>query len=831
MNTTAKAGFTGACSVAATVALILSAPQTLAQGAGAAQSDDTLALQEIVVTARKREESLIDVPLTVTAVSAAKIEELAIRDSRDLALYTPGFSNVASFGRNASERPVIRGQSNILGEPNASYFVDGVYLSGSATNTETANLERIEVIKGPQAALYGRATFAGAINYVTRRPTEDFEGKVSLTLGEYGQQDASAYVSGPLIADKLYYYAAATHTEIAGFYDNPLDQRDDLGAEQTDAATVKLLWTPIEGLEVTGMLTYSKDKDGPISIGLQGRQFNNCQLRSTALPRSNGYYCGEVVPIELLTVQQRTDLFPDPGTRRERTRAALTAKYEFAGGHELTSVTAYSFEDYKVQIDVSYGGYDAFGGLDFLPPSFTVPLPPPAAGAAGDLTRQFRNGGAFWRFNEDNRNDFSQELRVRSPGDRPLRWTFGAYYFKQSDDFTRDDKAFPDGRIVPNGAAAISDRDVENRALFAGIEYDFNEKWTATAEFRHAEEDREQASYAFATNASVRTPSPVLSGSWKSDKPRFTLRYKLNDDVSFFANYAQGNKPGGFNSPTVLALLTAIGKDLSFQEEESTNIELGTKMRLLDDRAFLSLTLFDTALTDQQLTQNISGTNAAGQIILNSYIDNVGKTDSRGIEVELTARLTERFDLSFGAAYVDAKIKEYVNVDQANLYSNRPAAVFNPLSPTNPTGCASAAACQAIRDRDNNEFGNVAGQRTPRSPEVNGYLIGRYTYPIGDSMRLSLGADVTYEGSKFAQIHNLAETGARTYLNARIGLETESWNVSLWGKNINDDDTALDILRYIDSRGLTGPGSLSTRAFAVTLPKPRQFGITASYRF
>jgi hypothetical protein len=90
---------------------------------------------------------------------------------------------------------------------------------------------------------------------------------------------------------------------------------------------------------------------------------------------------------------------------------------------------------------------------------------------------------------------------------------------------------------------------------------------------------------------------------------------------------------------------------------------------------------------------------------------------------------------------------------------------------------------------------------------------------------------VVYEGSKFAQIHNLAETGARTYLNARIGLEGGNWSLSVWGKNLNDDDTGLDILRYIDSRGLTGPGSLSTRAFAVTLPKPRQYGITASYKF
>jgi iron complex outermembrane receptor protein len=572
-------------------------------------------------------------------------------------------------------------------------------------------------------------------------------------------------------------------------------------------------------------VTYSEDKDGPPAIGLQGRLSNNCQLQSAALPRSRGYYCGEVFSPDRLAVQQRTDLFPEPGTRRERTRAALTLKYEFADGYEFTSASGYSYEDYGVQIDVSYGGYDAFIGLD------SPTLPPPAAGAAGDLTRQFRNAGAFWRLQAENRNDFSQELRLRSPSDRAFRWTVGAFYFDQSDDFTRDDKAFPDGRIVPNGAAAVTLRQVENQAFFGGVEYDFNEQWTATAEFRHAEEDKEQLAFAYLTNGTVRVPSAPLNGTWKSDKPRFTLRYKMNEGVSFFANYAEGNKPGGFNAAVVAPLLSALGRGLDYDEEESTNYELGTKFRFLDQRAFATITLFDTELSNQQLTQNIAGQNAAGQVILNSYIDNVGKTQSKGVELEFNARLTERFDLGFGAAYVDAKIKQYVNVDQADLYSNRPAAVFNPVSATNPMGCANVTACQAIRDLDNNEFGSVAGQRAPRAPEWNGFLLGKYSYPLANGLAFTVGGDVVYESSKFAQIHNLAETGDRMYLNARLGLESDNWTVSLWGRNLNDDDTALDILRYIDSRGVPGPAGLATRGFAVSLPRPRQFGITGSYKF
>jgi outer membrane receptor protein involved in Fe transport len=818
---------------------------------------EPLVLEEVVVTARKREESLRDVPLTVTAVTADAIERLGIRDAYDVALYTPGFSNVASFGRNSVERPVIRGQSNILGDPNASYFVDGVYLSGSTSNTETANLERIEVIKGPQAVLYGRATFAGAINFVTRKPSDEFEGKVTATLGQHDQRDFGAWVSGPVIDDRLAFYAAVSHLEYGGAYDNPLDPRDELGAESTKAGTLKLRWTPDDATEVTALVTAQQDDDGPLAMGLQGREFNNCQLPGPALPRSRGYYCGVAQPISKLTIQQRTDLFTDPGISRDRVRAALTAKVGFGAGYEAVSVTGWSHEDYAIALDASYAGYDAFGLLD------SPALPPPAPGAAGDPTRQFRNKGAFWRVQEERREDFSQELRLRSPADRAFRWTLGAYYFKQSDDLTRDDKVTPDVRTVPNGAAALFLRDLKNEALFGGIEYDLSERWTATAELRHARDTRRQEGAQYSTtpvapsrcapggdgilvstsptsgcivSSGVRVPFTALEETFKSDKPRFTLRWKPTDDLTLFANYAEGNKPGGFNPPAVLPLLEGSGKGAAYDEEESVNIELGGKFRLLDGRVYAAVTLFDTELTNQQLTQNIVGVNAAGSVIANSYIENVGKTDSRGVEFELTARLTERLDISMGGSYVDAIIRKHLNQDQADLYSNRPSSAFSVVSVTNPGGCgtpgasaaANAAACLALRNLDNAQFGDVAGKRAPRAPEYNGYAVVQYTLPLSDGVDLALGGDVVYEGSKFSQVHNLIETGDRTYLNARIGLEGRSWSVSLWGKNLADDDTALDILRYIDSRNIPSP---ATRGFAITLPRPRQIGMTATLKF
>jgi outer membrane receptor protein involved in Fe transport len=160
-----------------------------------------LQLEEIIVTARKTEESLQDVPIAITAFTAQAIEEAGIESVVDLASQTPGFSFNQGFGRSgggnadASSRPSIRGMSSILGTANASFFVDGIFVSGNPTSYQLDNLERVEVIRGPQSALFGRQTFGGAINFVTRRPTDETRGQVNLTGGEHDHFEASGRAS------------------------------------------------------------------------------------------------------------------------------------------------------------------------------------------------------------------------------------------------------------------------------------------------------------------------------------------------------------------------------------------------------------------------------------------------------------------------------------------------------------------------------------------------------------------------------------------------------------------------------------------------------------
>jgi iron complex outermembrane receptor protein len=760
------------------------APQT---GAG---------LEEIVVTARKVEERLQDVPLTVTAISSQQIEELRITSPEDIARYTPGFSYVASFGRNNAERPVIRGQSNILGDPNASFFVDGIYLSGPAVSTEIGNLERVEIIKGPQSALYGRATFAGAINYVTRRPTDEFEGDITLTGAEHEEYDAKAWISGPLVSDRLYFYLGARHWEYGGEYKNEITGKD-VGGQQTDAASAKLLWKVTDNFEATLFGSYSEDDDEHAVLSLQGREFNNCYPRGAEFPRARGYFCGEVLGADDLRVRLKTDLFPDGGgVQRERWRSALTLNWDL-GGYTLTSISAYNDEDQATEYDVSYYGYDAFAALF--------------------------NPGGFWRLEAEDREDFSQELRLRSPGDRRFRWLLGGYYFDGSDDRTRNDKVLPNGTIVPNSPNVTSTKDVENIAVFGGLEFDFTEKFTGTLELRYAEDTIEQTLFDPAA------PTEFYEETYDSTKPRVTLRYKPNDDASIYFNFAQGNKPGGFNTGFVS---TIPGVPTAYDEEESDNYELGAKLTALDGRVSLNVATYYIKLTNQQLTNTAFTINPmTGVGTANSYIENVGETEIKGVEIEYNMLLTENWDLSLGLSYTNAEITRYLSQDQADLTSPLPASAFN------IPNCPSAEACAALAQADLEEYGDVSGNRPPRAPEFQGFLVTRYGVPMSNGWEWFIGGDVTYEGSKYAQVHNLAETGSRTYLGARTGFKGDRWTIELWGKNLTDDDTALDILRYVDMQGIeTFPqyianGRYVPRGFVMSLPRGRQVGLTVDYRF
>lgn len=788
----------GSLGLLGTVALTLVAPIAPAQE-----------LEEIVVTARKREESLQDIPLAISAFSARDIEQLGIIDPSDLARFTPGFSFDNGFGRTF-DRPAIRGVTTILngiaGANAAASFIDGVYVGGVISATDFDNIERVEVIKGPQSSLYGRATYGGAINYITKRPTDEYEGQVKLSVAEHDTTNISVSHSGPLLEDRLYYFVSYGHSEYGGEYRNVRTGQLE-GDQESDSANLKLLWTPTDSVDVALRLGYQEIDDGHFVLGLQRRDQNNLAFRgapgSGVSPRAREYFQGEVQEFD------EVNLFTDEvfgglggaGTRRTRVSGSLKVDWELESGYTLQSITGYIEDDEENAQDVSYGGYDPFAPFAFFLPALA---------------------SSFNRFTKEDRLDISQEFAIASPADRPFRWNAGVYYYEGEAEDTANLKVWAPGNFlgIPVGTTDSNGNlgldEIENTAVFGGVQWDVNDRWTLTAEARFARDEITVSNFAQFTGTLL-TPGP-FNDTFNSFTPRVTATYRLNDNANLYANIAQGTKPGTFNNnvPTVTGL-PGDPPDESLRvvdEEQITQIEGGYKFS--NGRTSFNFAAYFSRITDAQFTQTFE-TPTGGSA---SLLQNVGETDVLGFEVDVRSAVTDNWLLAATFAYTDSEITEYINVDQADLLGSNGTAA------------------------ERNALGSVAGNQTPRIPRRQASLISRYTAPVTNSLDWFFNLDVTHESSKFAQVHNLAETGDRTYAGLRVGFEGESWDVALWGRNIFDDRTPIDVLRYIDrSQGTLTPCSVvdptavcagvstSPRGFAVTLPRGRQFGVSANFRF
>lgn len=785
-----------------------------AQVPAAWSQDEELDIEEVIVTARKREENLQEVPLSVTAFNESTLQDYRIYSPEDIAEFTPGFSFVNSFGRD-SDRPVVRGMSNILGAPNASFFIDGVYVPGTIASTELQMLERVEVIKGPQAALYGRATFSGAVNYVARRPSNELEGQVTVSVAEHGTTNTNAYVSGPMVPDSLYFYLGVGFSEYGGEYTNTIGG-DEVGGEETTTVTGKLLWTPSDAFEATLRVTAQDDDDDHIALWLQGAEYNNCLQPDASRPSARGYYCGTVSTNDEVTL--RTDFLPNPGIERDVLRTSLTLDWELGNGWTIQGITGYQETETDRNVDVSYGGYDP---LAYLAPLFRPPF--------------FDLAGSFWRVQAEETETFSQEIRLSSSADQRVRWSIGAYYYDSEFEQTVDDRIAPltsfdylldpaQSEQRPNSYPEL--RTTENTAIFGSVEFDFTDSLTGTIEVRQATDKIEATYYnytPFTTGAAAE-----FEEEFDSFTPRFTLTWLASDDTTVYGNMSKGTKPGGFNDP---------GTDqTSYDEEEAWNFEVGVKQRILNGRGTWNAALFMIDWTDQQLTFNAQRPDGT----LTSFIDNVGETSVIGFETEISMMMTQNWDLTANYSYINSEIDEYTTADHAVLF-----------------GCNVTADDYYDCIQAN---GSVEGNKIPRSPKHQASLRTLYRIPMGTG-EWFVGGDIRHEGSKYAQVHNLAKTGGRTTVGAQAGYRTDHWEVNVWGKNLTDDDTAMDILRYVDSRGYTTVGGppcaavgfgdpaancgpffarsasdiggdpIFPRGFGITLPRGRQIGATVRFNF
>ena len=754
------------------------------------QPAPSLLIEEIVVTARRREESLTEVPLSVSAFTASMIDDLGLTSIDGIARFTPGFSSNSATGRQpSSDRPSIRGittiRNGIANSNIAATFIDGIYVGGSNQSTEFYNLERIEIIRGPQAAQYGRGTFAGAINYITRRPSADHEGEISITAAEHDTVDLNSWLSGPLIDDRLSFTVAAGHRQYGGEYVNSRDG-SVVGGEKSSDITAKLFWYPVETLAVSIKLGLQQTQDDHFPIYLQSRPLNNCCSRSADAPRAREYFGGEAQAVD--DVSLFTDLLNAAGlagAEQRRELAALDLRWTLPSGSTVTSLTGIVDDDVKRGFDSSYAAYDP---LPFLP-------------------------GTFTQLDRIAQRDLSQELRYSASTDATVRWTAGVYFYDGAFDEVDDRRVFLDDSdsivIAPNFGTLSRDR-IENRALFGGVDWDIGKQWAAGAEFRWA---RDEISVTNVRNNDTREQVERFQETFTSVTPRFTLTYQADTDRNYYLNIAKGTNPGDFN--TDVPTLPDGSPDERFRavdEEQLWSYEVGVKGSWWRQRATGSLAAYYLDVEDQQLTQLIELSSGATASIL----QNVGRTEVRGLEAQLAIMLSDHINLVTNYSYTHAEIRERISTDEADLRGSDGSLEQTLL------------------------LGDVAGNRVPRVPEHMAALVVRYERPLMRGGIWYIGGDYTYESSKFTQEHNLIETGDQSLVGLHVGMETERWEASIRVTNLFDDDTPTDIIRYFDRRFGTLPSypqqgptraSSSPRGFAVALPRGRQIRTSFRYRF
>lgn len=796
----------------------LATPLALAQDQPQGQTASEFGLEEIVVSARKRDENLVNVPISITAITDTMIENTGINSVAELAQQTPGLSFRPAFGRvgsgqggGSSNRPTLRGQSNILGIPNVGFFVDGVFVSGNITSYQLDNLERIEVIRGPQSALFGRGTFAGAVNFITRKPGNEIKGKFEATRGLNNHSEVNGYYDFPIIQDRLFAEISLRHYERGGDWYNRASRRKDGGQESTENASVKLYWKPSDRFDLEFNVGFSKDVDGTFAAGFTGI---NCLLpRITgtvagipqAATRSRGYWCGEVDIDNQTDFYSRTDIidkFGLHGVDRETLRTSLKANVDI-GDWTLTGIAAYNKFRNEQAFDSGFNDSEA-------------------AGRPVGLSAT-----------QDRRRDWSAEVRVASPADKRIHGLLGAYYYRENDGAGNNGVfGVPAGVIpVPLGSTNITftytptlnDSAVKNWSTFAAVDFDVTDRLKLTAEGRYQVDTIINDQLTNATIPSNLT-NALLEKDFKKFLPRVTALFKLTPNWNLYGNVAKGNKPGGFNSlpanASAASLAQLQAQFQAFNEESARTIELGIKGGNEARTLQLSASIYQIDWDSQQLTLPFLYTTTTNTPSNSTAIVNAGKTKVKGAEIDLNYRPFESLNLRVAYALADAKIEDFVDFETADLYDTDGRVGTFDLA-GDPTG-------------------QTAGAQLPQSPKHQVILSADYRRPLTDNIKGFIRGDLTYESKRYDQVHNLAHTGNSNLLNLRTGIEIKDWTLTLWMDNALDDRTPASLTRLLNFGRLISippviPGNARQTTFyrdiLATYPRKRTYGVTAKYAF
>jgi len=748
-------------------------------------------LDEIVVSARKRDENLLDVPVAVTAFSAQDIQRQSLQTLDDIALTTPGFS-FEGFVSNVLGNPVIRGLAQTqLTNPvqNVSTFIDGIYLqNGGMVNITLQELERVEIVKGPQSALYGRNAFGGAINYVTKKPTNEFEAMARGTVGSDERYDGQISLSGPIIEDMLLVRAEYGYSTFDGTWDNinTIPGADDrLGGWENQSWQASAVFTPTDRIEIgfgyTGNdlereLRPSYALNGQGGTGTNGGVNDlNCSPTDQGFAGvGNTLYCGTLptlAPLQPNDTRTQLGINLPPQARGSDTNLDL-----FRANLDLELNDNFTFK--YLFGDVNWSSTTR--GSSSRDPNFAFPfglffgdptLPP---GSLGDNRPNIEL--------EQN----SHEFRLEGTFDGINAGAGGYISDVDTFDIAQTDLLSTTENVTL--ASFLFDETAlgfETWAIFGYADWNFLPQWTINFEGRYTEEtitiERIRGGLQ---PIPIDDPSRFDEDTYTFFTPRVILEFDPTDDIMFYASAARGAKAGGFNNTTV-------EEQQSFDPEFNWTYEIGSKGGLFDGQFFYEIAAFYIDWSDVQTrVAQIGGSQFDATVI-----DNFGEASSYGVEISGVWSVTDTLTANIGYGFSNPEWGD--GAVQADIRRR---------------GLCDGIVCDVDATIEGNQLARTSKH------QVNAGLL--YENIIGPDLQYFLRADVNYQSRQFLTDLNVGDTGDRTLVNLRGGIGKDAWLLEGWARNVFDE-------QYVASSLFISFGP----SYVAALGDRRAYGATLTLRY
>ncbi len=755
---------------------------SIAAGFGSAAvalaEESTPVLEEVVVTATKRASNLQDVPISVGVLTGDFISTFDIKDVSDAQNFVPGLQVQTTFGSWAVRiRGLGSGITNLAFDSSVPVYIDDVYCGrGKCMESAFLDVDRLEVARGPQGALFGKSTIAGAINAISTRPTEEFEAEIKVGRElEYGGFSTTGYVSGP-VSDQLRARLAVRYDDLDGYTDNIAIGRED-GDKETKSARLSL---EFDADDVTTF--YLKLETG--EWYMDGR--NNQLVKPGAMSAA--------------TTDPRQEYRSD-----ERRSVSTGVEKEDFYDYEWDSLTLTvdtEVAEHSVKAIIGHWSYENEWFLD-------VDGHPEAI---------------LNTYLADEYDQTTAELRILSPTNKTFEYIVGAWY-QESELTTRQFSPFYPtfwqsllppflhGAINsnPSGMDRNFTRDSDAYSIYGQLTWNISDRWRAILDARYTDEEQEGLGNAWPLLFTDGTFNPARVAQstfghnteylFRQDRdddsldPSLRVQYDANEDLMVYGVYAKGSKSGGMkaNDATLGAQLVARAADpvyaqrfigvsavtepeiaaglalkqgngvFDFEDEEAESWELGMKTSLLDSSASLAVALFTTEYTDLQ-TSTYDGT----QFI----IGNAGSATVNGLEVEFSWQATENLRLNSSISLIDAEYDDFAGSDCVINSSGEPA----------------NADCDPVTGTE-----NLKGEQIERSADMEFNLSAIWQSQLTDNTRLKAYASVYHSDDYFVQPTqgDYATQDSYTKWDARVAIASndESWEVGVTGRNLSDEMT------------------------------------------